>query len=111
MSQVARAERPCTLFGLYYVASRARASGGEEPGAGKAPAGICAGGAGQPTSLPRSRLTSALQAFLGGLGLANLLRQVAGAHDTRDHGSARVHSELGENPAQMRADGPHADFE
>jgi hypothetical protein len=32
---------------------RARASGGEEPGAGKPPAGICEGGAGQPASLPR----------------------------------------------------------
>jgi hypothetical protein len=33
---------------------RTRASWGEEPGAGKPPAGICAGGAGQPASLPRS---------------------------------------------------------
>jgi hypothetical protein len=34
---------------------RTRASWGEEPGAGKPPAGICEGGAGQPASLPRSR--------------------------------------------------------
>jgi hypothetical protein len=34
----------------------AGASDDEEPGEGKPPAGICAGGAGQPASLPRSLL-------------------------------------------------------
>ena len=44
---------------------RTRASWGEEPGAGKPPAGICAGGAGQPASLPRSLHRAAKHSGLG----------------------------------------------
>src|SRR5271157_5946842 len=46
--------REVSLLGEHYVPCRAGANGSEEPGAGKPPAGICAGGAGQPASLPRS---------------------------------------------------------